>query len=75
MDRKLLLQEIRKSEINQENKSFDGAMACQVSDLPIKIIEENCDIFPEVICKEFNKDLKVGNFPCTMKLTNIIPAF
>ena len=32
-------------------------------------------IFTEVIHKELNRGLEVGNFPCTMKLANVTPVY
>ena len=45
------------------------------SDLSMKITKANSDIFTEVIHNELNKGLEVGNFHCTMKLSNITPAY
>ena len=75
MDRRFSFQEITKSEINQEILNLDSSKACQESDLPTKIIKANSDIFTEVIHKEFNRGLEVGNFPCTMKLANVTPVY
>ena len=75
MDRRFSFQEITKSEINQEVLNLDSSKACQESDLPTKIIKANSDIFTEVIHKEFNRGLEVGNFPCTMKLANVTPVY
>ena len=75
MGRRFSFQEITKSEINQEILNLDSSKACQESDLPTKIIKANSDIFTEVIHKELNRDLEVGNFPCTMKLANVTPVY
>ena len=40
----------------------------------MKIIKANSDIFTEVH-KELNIGLEVGNFPCTMKLANVILVY
>ena len=74
MDRRFSFQEITKSEINQEVLYLDSSKACQGSDLPTKIIKSNSDIFTEVIHKELNKGLEVGNLPCTLKLVNVTPV-
>ena len=68
MDRRFSFQEITKSEINLEILNLNSSKACQESDLPTKIIKANSDIFTEVIHKELNRGLGVGNLPCTMKL-------
>ena len=75
MDRRFLFQEIIRSAINQEILNHDSSKACQDSDLPTKIIKANSDIFTEVIHKELNRGLEVGNFPCTMKLANVTPVY
>ena len=75
MDRRFSFQEITKSEINQEVLNLDSSKACQESDLPTKIIKANSDIFTEVIHKELNRGLEVGNFPCTMKLADVTPVY
>ena len=75
MDRRFPFQEITKSEINQEVLNLHSSKACQESDLPKKIIKANYDIFTEVIHKELNRSLEVGNFPCTLKLANVIPVY
>ena len=54
MGRQFSFQEITKSEI----LNLDSAKFCQESDLPMKIIKANSDIFTEVIHKEFNKGLR-----------------
>ena len=75
MGRRFSFQEVTKSEINQEILNLDSSKACQESYLPMKIIKANSDIFIEVIHKELNRGLEVGNFPCTMKLANVTPVY
>ena len=75
MDRRFSFQEIKKSEINQEILNLDSSKACQEWDLPTKIIKANSDIFTEVIYKELNRGLEVGNFPSATKLANVTPAY
>ena len=75
MDRRFSFQEITKSEINQKVLNLHSSRACQELDLPTKIIKANYDIFTEVIHKELNRGLEVGNFPCTLKLANVTPVY
>ena len=75
MSRRFSFQEITKSGINQEILNLDSFKACQELNLPTKIIEANPEIFTEVIHKELNRGLEVGNFPCTMKLANVTPVY
>ena len=41
----------------------------------MKIIKTNSDILTEVIHKELNRGLEVGNFPCTMNLANVTTIY
>ena len=75
MDRRFSFQEITKSETNQEILNLDSSKACQESDILTKITKANSDVFTEVIDKELNRGLKVGNFSCTMKLTYVTPVY
>ena len=75
MDRRFSFQEITKSETNQEILNLDSSKACQELDIPTKIIKANSDVFIEVIDKELNRGLEVGNFPCNMKLANVAPVY
>ena len=74
MDRLFSFKEITKSEIKLEILN-DSSNACQESDFPTKIIKANSDIFTEVIRKELNRGLEIGNFPCIMKLSNVTPIY
>ena len=75
MDRRFSFQEITKSEINQEILNLDSSKVCQESDIATKIINAKSDIFTEVIYKELNRGLKVGNLLCTVKLANVTPVY
>ena len=66
MDSGFSFQKVTTSEINQEISNLDSSKTCQESDLPTKIIKSNSDVFTEVIHKELNRGVEVGNFPCTM---------
>ena len=74
IDRRFSFKEILKSEINLEILNFDSSKVCQESDLPTEIVKANSHIFTEVIHKKLNRGLEIGNFPCTMKLTNVTPV-
>ena len=49
--------------------------ATQYSDLPVKILKENLDIFGEYICDFFNEYVDKGTFPSILKHANITPVF
>ena len=47
----------------------------QYTDLPVKILKENSDIFGNYICYFFNDCVKRGDFPSILKIPNITPVF
>ena len=47
--------------------------ASQKSDIPIRIIKENADIFAEFLCGTVNSAIKPSNFPNSLKFAVIIP--
>ena len=54
---------------------LDSSKAIQESDIPVKLIKENSDLFAEIICKYFNESLENSKCPDCMKLANVIPVF
>ena len=54
----------------QEILNLDSSKVCQESDIPTKIIKPNSDIFTEVIYKELNRGLEVGNVTPAYKKGN-----
>ena len=54
---------------------LDSSKAIQESDIPVKLIKENSDLFAEIICKYFNESLEKSKFPGCLKLTNITLLF
>ena len=49
--------------------------AIQESDIPVKIIKGNCDLFVEIICRFFNESLEKSKFSDCLKLANVAPVF
>ena len=63
----LMLKKIRK---------FDSRKASQNTDIPVRILKQNPDIFGNYICDFFNECVDKGIFPSILKnATNITPAF
>ena len=47
--------------------------ASQKSDIPIRIIKENIDIFADFLCETVNCTIKTSNFPNCLNLADITP--
>ena len=47
--------------------------ASQHSDIPIKIIKENMDIFAGFLCTNINSSFKSSSFPSCLKMANVTP--
>ena len=47
--------------------------ASQKSDIPIRIIKDNVDIFADFLCETVNCTIKTSNFPSCLKLADITP--
>ena len=54
---------------------LDSSKPIQESDIPVKLIKENSDLFTEIICKYFNEFLEKSKFPDCLKLANVTPVF
>ena len=49
--------------------------ATQPTDIPVKILKENADIFGSYISDFFNDCVERGDFPSILKLANTTPVF
>ena len=47
----------------------------QSTDIPIRVLKENADIFATYICGFFNESIKKSAFPSILKNANITPVF
>ena len=54
--------------------NLDVKKACQDTDIPTKIIKENCDIFADFIFQNFNNGIASSVFPTSVKNANIAPV-
>ena len=42
---------------------LDSSKAIQESDIPVKLIKEDSDLFAEIICKYFSESFEKSKFP------------
>ena len=54
---------------------LDVKKACQDTNIPTKIIRENCDIFADFIFQNFNNGIASSVFPASVKNANIAPVY
>ena len=52
---------------------MDKNKASQHSDIPIKIIKENLDIFADFLCTNINSSFKSSSFPSCLKMADVTP--
>ena len=64
-----------KEHVLEEIQMLDSLKAIQESNIPLKLIKENSDLFAEMICKYFNESLERSKFPDCLKLANVTPVF
>ena len=62
-------------DICKELKRLNPRKVAQNTDIPIKILKENADIFSSYICDFFNETIRSGKFPSILKKANITPVF
>ena len=51
--------------------NLDASKACQDSDIPSRIINENADFFTDSLHSSFNNSVYQAEFPSILKLANI----
>ena len=67
--------ETDKKEIEKEILNLDANKASQNSDIPIKILKENVDIFSDFVCNSFASSINMSRFPENLKLADITPLY
>ena len=67
--------EVDQQQIEKEILKLDANKASQSSDIPIKIIKENIDVFSDFLCSGFNSSIKLSKFPENLKQADITPAY
>ena len=64
---------VTKETILNELRKLNLKKACQESDIPVKIIRENLDIFANFVYNNFNNSLFNSKFPSHLENATIIP--
>ena len=59
----------------KEIKRLKARKATQITDIPVKILKENADIFSAYICDFLNETIKSGKFPAILKNGDITAVF
>ena len=52
---------------------LDKNKASQHSDIPIRIIKEDLDIFADILCTDINSPFKSSSFPSCLKMADVTP--
>ena len=66
---------VDKKEIEKEILKLDANKASQNSDIPIKLLKENVDIFSDFVYTSFSSSINMSKFPENLKLADITPAY
>lgn len=74
-DRRFTFKNFSKSEITREILRLDCSKGSHDSRIPTKFIKTHCDIFTEILYYAFDRSLKLGVFPETMKFADITPPY
>ena len=69
------LRELEKEEIQKEIHNLNNDKASQHSDIPIKIIRSNSDIFSDFLYVSINSSIKSSLFPSCLKKVDITPIY
>ena len=68
---KLSFHEINNEKTEKEIRSLHKTKAYLKSDIPIRTIKDNVDIFAEFLCETVNNAVKTSNFPNNLNLMDI----
>ena len=64
-----------KNKILAEIHNLDKKKACQESDIPVKIIKDDIDIFSEFLLHNFSNSIFDATFPSALKKADVTPIF
>ena len=67
--------EVSVEEVYKEIRKLSPRKSAQSTDIPIRVLKENADIFADYICGFFNESIKKSTFPSILKNANITPVF
>ena len=63
------------ADVKKKIRKLDPRKATQNTDIPVRILKQNSDIFGNYICDFFNECVDKGVFPSILKNANITPVF
>ena len=63
------------ADVKKEFSKLDPRKATQNTDILVRILKQNSDIFSNYICDFFNECVDKGVFPSILKTSNITPVF
>ena len=63
------------ADVKKEIRKLDLRKATQNTDIPVRILKQNSDIFGNYICDFFNEYVDKGVFPSVLKNAKITPFF
>ena len=66
-------QEVNIEDIKKDIHKLDKNKASQHSDITIKVIKENLDIFADFLCTKINSSFKSSSFPSCLKMADVTP--
>ena len=66
---------VSENEIGKLLRNLNARKSSQKSDIPIKQIKDNFDIFSQVMTIYFNDTVNTSKFPSAMKLADVDPVF
>ena len=67
--------EVDQKQTKKEILKLDVNEASQSSDIPIKVLKENSDIFSDFLCNSFNNSIKLSTFPEFLKHADITSLY
>ena len=67
--------EVSVEEVYKEIRKLSPRKSAQSTDIPIRVLKENADIFADYICGFFNESTKKSTFPSILKNANITAVF
>ena len=67
--------EVSVEEVYKEIRKLSQHKSAHSTDISIRVLKENADIFADYICGFFNESIKKSTFPSILKNVNITPVF
>ena len=67
--------EVSVDEVYKEIRKWSPRKSVQSTDIPIRVLKENADIFADYICRFFSESINKSAIPSILKNTNITPVF